>query len=1113
MKRILTAPDPLAALDACLEEMADFCRKEPQRRAFLLVPEALKADSERRYVERYAEHGLLLAEVLSLRRFAYRLFAEAGGLAVDRLDEEGRALLISHLLIREREQYPCLGRFAGKAAYAAELSQILGDFSRYQFPAEALQKAAEEEKEGLSRAKFADLARLSRCFQEAKRERGLYDADEDFPRLLQRLSMDPLPERLAFLRESPVWVAGFGLLRAFTPQELRLLEMLGKRCAGVTIALPGLPEPATAEAVGALQAAAASQKALSPHFPFHEQRPGSFTLPERRAIWLSEDRKEAIEALVGEILCLLKKGEPGKPPLRRREIAIAVSREEDLDPLLAALSREGADPFVSLPRPPQESPLYRYLDLFFRLAREEAHISDLFALARTGLLLDFAEGTAGNSAERISRYRLAELENLLRQTPARYAREIERPAIYRYLPRGETVRSSLLRCFAPVLEAARQLRVARTALHKWQVLAEWLESSGVRERLQVLIDRQMMAADAESARAQLLADSWRSLSHLLLNGQALLGEAPIVIRDFAALVLAGLARGTTAGIPLGVDRIRIGSPEQLLLYPCRYLFVLGAERSAFPAPLPAEGLLRNRERVRLEEHSAIHLPNYQRDGVRQSRALLYLLLRRPSEGLILISTQKNPQGIARSVLRALCGADARGNTKTPRELLLTAPRWGELLHRPGDADDAELAENAMGAGEREGTGERSEKQVVPPLAFCAAELQLPPAVAACRQEMKEISVSRLSLFQSCPYRYFAQVDLDLRERAVFTPASNLRGSFLHAMMEGAMEDLAAAIRAVGSDPLSLAASPGLREHLFQAWMSSCKKDELRALYARISAGPSFSAYRDGSVRGGEGHRLRLAALQVLEDSLQTFREEGFLPLAWEERFPAADFPAPLFLWRGQALPLHGIIDRIDISPAAAGPGRAFRIIDYKSSQRRFSPDAVLAGQELQLPLYAEAWQKRCPEDQLDALALHFLKREPGKILEDRAERQRVREGTPGKGAGSAVQRQTKAEELELLPRFAHSVAQGILDGMASGTIAARPQQSPSGSSSAGDLPCVHCPARELCAYDPRLQAGRVRPAPQLAVARGEGEGRDKAAAIRQWLREHDPQTDQGKGKA
>ena len=113
------------------DQLAEHQKDWPGYRAFLLVPEYLKADMERRYITSQRAGGLMMAEILSFRRFAARIFGEAGDLAGTAISYAGKAVRGQKSLLDQDLPFRRFNRLAGKPRYAAELVNVLGDFHRY----------------------------------------------------------------------------------------------------------------------------------------------------------------------------------------------------------------------------------------------------------------------------------------------------------------------------------------------------------------------------------------------------------------------------------------------------------------------------------------------------------------------------------------------------------------------------------------------------------------------------------------------------------------------------------------------------------------------------------------------------------------------------------------------------------------------------------------------------------------------------------------------------------------------------------------------------------------------------------------------------------------------
>jgi len=143
---LISGTDPIQLIDYCLTDLAEKAQGMLSRlneRAFIIVPEALKADLERRYLENYQVDGLMLAEVLSFSRLAHRIFSIAGGLATETISRLGKSLIIQRLIYDNSTKFKHFQRFAGLPGYSAELEKVLTDFKRFDLDSLTLDNLAE----------------------------------------------------------------------------------------------------------------------------------------------------------------------------------------------------------------------------------------------------------------------------------------------------------------------------------------------------------------------------------------------------------------------------------------------------------------------------------------------------------------------------------------------------------------------------------------------------------------------------------------------------------------------------------------------------------------------------------------------------------------------------------------------------------------------------------------------------------------------------------------------------------------------------------------------------------------------------------------------------------
>lgn len=1029
--------DPLLGLDFCLQSLADFVRSDIEKRAFLLVPEEAKADTERRYMEVFDERGLMLAEVLSFKRLSYRIFSEIGGLAVERLSRNAKALLLTRILQSKKEEFPFLARLAGKADYAHELSNILGDFDRYAIPVEILREIANKGETAMTRAKLADFARLQEAFQSLKEEEALYDGDEDLDRLSKLLRDQKNHPRLAFLRETKIWVAGFTLLRAFTPQELRLLQVLSEIVEELTVVIAA-PEMQSAE-TGAYYFAQKSAASLARYCPKYEVEIAEQKQPEKGReiyLWRSQDSLQELEAAAGEIKLLLKSG-----AYRRREIAIALCREQDLDRLSAVFKDYKLDPFIAEAGEIKESPLFTYITQLFSLSTSQGRPDNLISLAQTGLLP-------------LKTRDLDEFENFLLASPIRYLNDLDGEYIYRQSG-GDKAKEFYKQYLALHLNFARKLSGIKKAGAKARALIDFLQGeSAVREHLAERIDE--AEKSGESERALLLANSWESLISSLEECERYIADAEPDSGEFADLIISALSGLNPQGIPLGIDRVRVASPQQVLLYPAKVLFVLGATVNSFPPPAPPEGLLQNFEREFIEQESQKPMPNYRRDSVISGKALEHYLWQRGSEkfylscpspidedrSLLQVELEEkkvNPQQIFLDKdlpdQRWLCPQKARRNLAASSSKESWHAAWSSALSLWKTTIKQELVDELV------------------PRIYLPADLS-----KAAMDELRHISVSRLQTYNDCPYRYFASNLLLAQERVLYQPKPDKQGSFLHAIFEQANRSLIDDLKNKNREE---------QAKVIEAWQAKIRSSYVKDIYRSLSEQEEYRVYADPLILESDGRRLLRSVEEGLLAESEDLSVDGFLPQFLEYSFPqykVSDLPSGKMLslryksgGQERAIPLKGIIDRIDLNSL----GEA-RLIDYKSSRNKLRAEELLLGKQLQLPLYAKAWSLLEEARPAVEINLEGIEMQPRKVITTLGDLEKSNKVNRRHGL-------SQADGLDLLSNYCLDYGEKILSEMGSGNISPSPL-----STDGKKYPCEYCSYKSLCHYDERLTDQRGR---------------------------------------
>ena len=194
------------------------------------------------------------------------------------------------------------------------------------------------------------------------------------------------------------------------------------------------------------------------------------------------------------------------------------------------------------------------------------------------------------------------------------------------------------------------------------------------------------------------------------------------------------------------------------------------------------------------------------------------------------------------------------------------------------------------------------------------------------------SASRLEAYATCPFFFLTTSTLKLE--ALETPQAgyqvNQLGSLLHSVLE----------------------------HVYQETPDPTNTADVLARLAGVAAeifasAPQEYGFRPSLLWDVQQHELLLTVETTIQNLAEFDAGGQWQPLKFEAKFgldghPPLKIPIP---GPGGEVHLHGIIDRIDRNPLGE-----LRVIDYKSGGSHLTPQDLIDGRRLQLPIYALAAQ-------------------------------------------------------------------------------------------------------------------------------------------------------------
>ena len=1010
--RVLTGKNPGKLTDACLEEISGENVLWPQKRAFMIVPEQIKADMERRFLETRQflgdvsetdSHALMLIDVVSFHRFCYRILSEIGGFSENYLDEVTRTLLLYRILSEERDSFSALSSLSGKISMVPEIDSILGDFQRSKVTPEKLEALNIEKLEPSLQKKVSDFSKLIRRFSQWSEELGYEDQTREMDyvfRVLERLSdsqnCGKWPwNRLSYLKDTSIWIMGFGQTRGFTPQEWDMIKSLNRICEKVTVCIttdfiperesdiycgsdvfyfgrhtlfqimneyPGVQiwntENKGENLVNANQEAISDSKSISvknesianqkllasnalAEFFAERKQPEQQKKAEGMEILRFESPAEEMYFVAGEIKRLVL-----TENYRFRDIRIVLCNPAAYESHLYSVFHEfGLDPFLDKKRALSETPFMRFILAFLDMQVNGWSFASLMICMKSGLC-------------HVTLPEVDRLENYcLRYGLFKGYRILDKKFFMKTGdPEAYILWKLVERVLYPLKEYADQLLHAKKCNEKARIMKIFLaeygsvshpELKGMAAQIQTIADHWKEEQNQEHAIS--IVASFQQFILLLDKLEGPVGATDISAKEFRNMLESGMSAAFSGAIPSYTDQIEITDLRRAYLRSGKILFLVGANGQTFPYRKVQEGYLRGKERAVLENVLKINLPSRSRDQIYSDSFIAYAILKSVEEKIYISYESKD----------------------TPSRLVHVAESsFSNIQIQTAETDNLDFHDSRLFSHASLGRHVRSilhqgevvqdfkkAKQIAdlyPTLGHSGSyygeysDTPVPEELILKRfDENAGMSVSQIESYTACPFYYFSTYILGLKEREEFQVKLNDVGTFLHKILELAMEDYKSALETAESPLQKEQVCRSFSERDYQEWSESLFHQSVRDIPLPVTNESVFW--------GNTARKIIRIGKWSLQGIFSINTDEMPIPAHLEWRF-GNENELVLKTENGRNLRFRGVIDRVDMQKE----NQQFSIVDYKSGNKSVEYNALYHGLSLQLPAYIYAFHKANP---------------------------------------------------------------------------------------------------------------------------------------------------------
>ncbi len=932
--------------------------KERDTEFLVIVPDQFTMQTQKEFVNKHPNGGILNIDVLSFGRLSHRILSEVGCEEKDVLDDTGKCLLLRKLVLQTGDQYPLLGRQLQRPGYIREVKSIFSEFMQYGLEPESVHSMSDAAENRFAlRKKLDELGRLYELFLKEIRQK--YATKEELPVILSR--------EISKSNIIPKSVLVFDGFTGFTPvQNLVIRElMIYAKEVIVTLAIGDECDPyricgeddlfyLSQKTVRSLMKIAEenqiivkdahriygkpvyrhrdneelahleSQLFRSPQLSYTKEtnniRIVKALSPKEEAQWISYEMRKLIK----------------NEGYSYRDFAVITGDlERYRDEISEQLSKYSVPFYIDTTRSLSLNPFVEFLRSGIRVVAYNYRYADVFHFLRCGISC-----IGEQQADCLDNYVCAlgiRGKNMWSSPFVRYSKELQKDA--QALGNLEQSRIQLCQLFSVLQSEEGECTVRERVLD----LYRFALAADAERKLSEYKERFIKEQDL--AKAKEYEQIYRVVFELLEQFCDLMGEDLISWKDFADILDAGLAEIRIGTLPQTVDRVLIGDMVRTRLSDIKVLFFIGVNDGIIPKSGSSGGILSDLDREFLVEQGQELKPT-PRQQIFTERLYLYLNMTKPTERLYLTYASVSAEG--KSLLPAYLITDVSNLFPMIKKEKWEGKQFLDRIHTPEDGLEqlAELLRSysegvltdveqhllySLYAAMQQDEYDAAVSRKIVTAAFASYRSRKLPSklIRQLYGELVSANISSLERFASCAYAHYLQYGLRLRERENYSFEVVDLGNVYHEVLRAYGEYIQ-------------------QEDLHNPEVMKEADRVLDEIVEHVAA-----TYGENVLNDGAKNQYRIQQMKrILKRTVHTIQYQlaqgHFYPFRFE-----APFEKTLLIDDKDNLTVRfrGRIDRIDL---CENQGRVYvKVVDYKSGNKDFDIEKLYLGLQLQLPIYLE----------------------------------------------------------------------------------------------------------------------------------------------------------------
>ena len=638
----------------------------------------------------------------------------------------------------------------------------------------------------------------------------------------------------------------------------------------------------------------------------------------------------------------------------------------------------------------------------------------------------------------------------------------------------------------PLVKLKEKISEEKTAQNITKEIYNFLIEQGIEDKLEQKINQ------LEENGLIDLANEYKTSFQVILD---VLDEIVVIFKEekmnlekYTQILKIGLKNSGLGKIPGTQDQVTLGDVERSRSHKVDVIFIVGLNDGSFPTINKDEGFLNDLDRQKLKE-DGIELAKGTIEKLYEDNFNIYKAFSTAEKKIYLSYSSSDKEGkslrpsiLINKIKKMYPELKEQSDVISKKyEITTQIATYEELIEKIAKLQDGEKIEdiwyNIYYYYKTNNEWKEKLRKDLEGLQYTNRPCDIDKNnIQKLYGNVLSTSISKLEKYRNCPFSYYLQYGLKLKEKEQLKIQNFQTGTFMHEIIDEFFERI--------HDEKSNLAE--LEKEDIEKIVSELVEEKLN-----ISQNFIFTATAKYKLLVKRLKRIISKALQYI---IQGLIYSDFSIIGTEVEFSKNGEYKPIILQLedGMKVEITGKIDRIDT--ASSEDGKYLRIIDYKSSAKNIDLNEVYAGIQIQLLTYLDAVCKK--EDAMAAGILYFglleqMVKADKKISEEEIEEQ-IRKNFKMKGLILAdvkvIQMQdrnlksgisklipagittsglinekctngVKKEEFKILQDYIDKTIKQIAKEILSGKIEIKP------SYKKGKKPCEYCNYQSICGFN------------------------------------------------